>query len=180
MTINVFFCNGVDLECGLMSGQAGSMIQTSMGRKRADALVACTPASKSFVGQDANGGLDFTAVHGSVKSNLISVELTAGPTGAGHESRALAAAAAGMSVAVTFGTDGAGDAVTPTAADVAAAVAADPDCAALVAAAATGTGAGLVNQAPATLLEGGMNDGDWIKFTTNPPVCSPITRIEVA
>jgi hypothetical protein len=52
-----------------------------------------------------------------------------GDTGAGHENRALAVARSGEDVTVTFGTDGSGNSVTPTANAIAALMNADYDIA---------------------------------------------------
>ena len=120
-------------------------------------------------------GLLVQAVTAGVVGNSLTLALVVGATGAGNESRALAAAASGNDVTVTFGTDGAGDSVTPTIADVAAAILADGPSAALLLAsdqsdsgqAAVFTQAALINGSESTAQT--LIDGDTVIRTAAGP-----------
>jgi hypothetical protein len=105
---------------------------------------------------DVNG--DVTVVAQALGEQQIQYAHVVGATGAGNEDRALAVAVVGKDITVTFGTDGAGASVVPTAAQVVALLAGDADASALVYGVAGGTGAGNVGAAGLAPLTGGLTD----------------------
>jgi hypothetical protein len=155
-----------------------AMILTALGHKRADTLVDCTQASYQVNGQDANGHVLYTAKYGGLCGNGVRVRHVVGGTGPGYESRALAVAVIGRDVTVTFGTNGGGVSVVPTATQVAAVIAGSSDAMALLSAAAQGTGAGLAGETSYENLQNGADDGDSLKFLGNPNVCRRINLRE--
>jgi hypothetical protein len=118
-------------------------------------------AALTVNGADANGHVDYTAKTLGIQGNDLTVEHAVGATGAGNENRALdAVATPGLTTAikVTFGTDGAGASITPTAQQVADAVNASATAAPLVTAAAQGTGASDAGTVAATAMTGGVTN----------------------
>jgi len=117
-------------------------------------------ATLTINGADANGDVIYTANCPGIHGNDATIAHVIGATGGGNEDRALAAVATpGLTdaVVVTFGTDGAGDSVVPTATAVAAAV----NVAAILpylSASAGGTGASTVGTQAATALAGGTTN----------------------
>lgn len=156
--------------------QDAAVIELAVGSKPASALVACTKASKILLGGSSDGDVSYDSVFGGALVNNIRVSQQPGLTGAGNEDRALEILVGGMDVQVVFGTDGAGDTVTPTATEVADAVNADPQT--HVVAAAGGTGLGLVGSFTHTNLVGGLDDGDRYKFNVSPARVDLINLIE--
>lgn len=67
----------------------------------------------------ANGSVTYVAARSGEHANGHTIEVTVGATGAGNEDRDLACVRTGTAFVVTFGTDGSGDTVTPTALEVA-------------------------------------------------------------
>jgi len=105
---------------------------------------------------DVNG--DVTVVAQALGDQQIQYAHVVGATGVGEEDRDLAVVVAGKDITVTFGTDGAGASVVPTATQVVALLAGDTDAAALVYGVAGGTGAGDVGAAGLAPLTGGLTD----------------------
>ena len=166
------------LKCQI-SAQDDSMILTSMGRKRADSLSDCTKATLQIDGQDANGDVTYTSKHGGLVVNNITIEHTAGLTGASYENRSLGVYVTDMAVQIVYGTDGSGNSVVPTAGEVETLINNDEAASDKVSASSSGDGSGLVSQSPPTNLAGGLDDGDYYKFPGNPPSCNVINLIEV-
>jgi len=150
--------------CGLdcYGGSAGypdtKLVKLTRGMVRADEVNGASPASLAVPGADADGLVTYSAAGGRW-GNEITVEHLEGATGAGNEDRALEVVLVGKAVTVTFGTDGGGASVLPTAGEVVAALAAVTE---LVSAVAGGTGASAAGLLAATNLAGGENDGDYI------------------
>lgn len=101
---------------------------------------------------NANADLTYTAVDHGIEGNDISVTHT-DPSG---NDEPLGVSVSGTDITVSLATGEAG-AITSTAAEVAAAIAANADAAALVTCTAEGTGAGVVNAETKTSLAGGAN-----------------------
>jgi hypothetical protein len=114
-------------------------------------------ALHSVVGADpTNGTVTYISARAGAHGNDHSITVETGDTGAGHESRALAVSRTGEDITVTFGTDGSGNSLTPTANDVAALVNADYDIALHhLNAVPGGDGTGAVNAVAQTSLAGG-------------------------
>ena len=104
----------------------------------------------------ANGDVTYTAWVVGAGGNAIRVAHVVGATGGGEEDRDLAVAVAGDDIIVTFGTDGAGASVVPSANEVAALINGDGDASALVSAAASGDGTGDTGTAALANLTGGL------------------------
>jgi len=104
---------------------------------------------------DSDG--DVTVYAKNVGEQGIQYAHVVGATGVGEEDRALAVAVAGSDVTVTFGTDGNGDSVVPTAAQVVA-VLFHVDVVPLLWAVAGGDGTGAVGAAALAPLTGGIGD----------------------
>jgi len=168
----------------IINAQDGSMMLTSMGRRRADSLVPTIPAECTFHGIDEDGDVLVKAFFGGKVGNAIQVMFTSGPTGAGNEDLPLRVDVQGSApaweVAVLFATDGGGASVAPTAADVAALLNTDPAVATVVEATLPGTGASNAVAAALTALTGGADTGSWLKFEGSPSVCRQIHRVEVS
>ena len=157
---------------------------TSIGRKRADSLVASVPAQHTFPGADADGDVLVKAFFGGEPSDQLQVAFATGPTGAGNENLLLRVDVQGSApaweVTVLFATDGGGASVTPTATDVAALLNTDPAVATVVEAVLPGTGVSNVAATALTALAGGTDTGSWLKFEGSPSVCRQIHRVEVS
>jgi hypothetical protein len=80
-------------------------------------------------GGDANGQVTYVCARSGAHGDTHTIAVVTGDTGAGHENRTLAVARSGEDVTVTFGTDGSGNSVTPTANAIAALMNADYDIA---------------------------------------------------
>ena len=184
MSRTLYICNHALTEhiCTIAAAD-DSMMLTSMGRQRADSLVACVPAEVTLPGVDANGDVLVQAFYGGSPGDQIQVAFATGPTGAGNENLALRIDVQGTSpaweVTVLFATDGAGASVTPIATDVASLLNTDPAVDVIVEATLPGTGASAVAAVALTALAGGVDSGNWIKFVGKPPVCRQIHRVEV-
>ena len=76
-------------------------------------------AMTTVLGADANGHVIFVAARAGARGNSLTIEVNVGDIGIGDESRALAAVRTGCNIVITFGTDGTGDSVVPSALDVA-------------------------------------------------------------
>lgn len=161
----IWLCGGSACDEVILTLPDTAVVKLADGSsKQANALVACTQASLQVDGQDANGHVVYTACCGGDHGNGVVVEHVVGQTGAGHEDRALAVEQVGgvKQLRVTFGTDGSGATVTPTAQEIVDAVAAAG--LSFVDAAVGGTGAGLAGLVAATNLAGGLDDGDWFRL----------------
>ncbi len=115
-------------------------------------------AALTINGVDANGHITYTAQKLGAYGNDITVEHITGATGGGNENRALAASSSSQAITVTFGTDGSGNSVTPTANAIKTAVDADTGCANLVSVAVGGTGASNNATAASANLTGGVDN----------------------
>jgi hypothetical protein len=160
-----------------------TLVPTNVGSKRADLLQGCTKSSLVVPGFiNALGNVTYTARHGGAGGNRIFVEHQTGSTGPEHASRPLAASADtndedGIRLVVTFGTTGGGFSIRPTAQQVVDAVNGSPTASALVTVVPGGTGdAGVIVP---TYLTGGLDDGDWRKFTVHRGTCLRINTVEV-
>ena len=106
----------------------------------------------------ANGSVTYAAARSGSHGNDQTITVEVGDTGAGHEDRVLAAVRTGNDVVVTFGTDGAGASVVPTALEVAALINGDLDLALYhLNAVPSGDGSGQVATVTQTNLAGGEN-----------------------
>ncbi len=154
-----------------------SMLLTNVLRKRADSLSANSPASIAIGSGDS--AVTYSSRYGGLCWNACTVEHTPGPTGSGNENRPLGVSVVGVALTVSFGTDGNGDSIVPTANQVRDLVNGDPDASAVMIATAGGTGAGqAATQAPTT-LSGGLDNGDWLKFEGLPPTVCRISKVEI-
>lgn len=154
-------------------------IDTALGKKRAGDVVGCSKASITIPGSTVDGNVIYTARHGGKVGNNIRVEHREGPDGPGHVDRLLTVSRDGLSVVVTFGTDGAGNIMVPTAANVADLIAGDEDVGSIISASFGGGGGGEVNPAPPMPLIGGKDDGDWRKFGDRGGNCRRVNTVEV-
>jgi len=179
----LYICNsaGSAMVCTI-GAEDGSMLETSVGRKRADALVPTAQAEVTLPGVDVNGDVLVKSFFGGDPANQIQVAFATGPTGAGNESLALRIDLQGSApvweVNVLFATDGGGASVTPSATDVANLLNTDPAVASVVEATLPGTGASDVVASALTALAGGTDTGDWLRFDSKVSVCRQIHRIE--
>lgn len=166
----IVLCDNATCAPGLvMQGPDDAMILTTMGRARMDSLTPSTKASKTFAGTSSpNGDVVIESRYGGADKDMLRFGMEVGDTGAGHEDRALAVARTNGDTTVTFGTDGSGNSVVPTATQVADLVNADDDVTKFVTATAGGDGSAQVAAAALTNLEGGAHDGDWIKIEGHP------------
>jgi len=138
-------------------------VQTTRGLVQADQLQAATPAGASILGEDdVDGDVDYQAAGGGTWGNQVSVAQVVGATGLAQAERDLAVTVTAELVTVVFGTDGAGNSVTPTASEVEAVVNAVPQGQARVRATAGGTGASSAGVSAPVQLVGGLDDGDHI------------------
>lgn len=114
--------------------------------------------AKHTVVNGADGSVTYAAARSGAHGNEHTIEVTVGDTGAGHEDRALAASRVGPDVVVTFGTDGAGATITPTALEVAALINSDLTLAiSYLNALPSGDGSGDAVVVAKTNLAGGTN-----------------------
>lgn len=134
-------------------------VPTDGGAKNASAVAAHERASDTIVGQNANGSILYTAAHGGAAGNNIQVEHAVGATGAGNENRALAVAWSGDDCTVTFGTDGAGASVIPTAQEIVDLLTPDPVSSDKITPSLPGDGTGLAGTGT-TSMTGGADGGD--------------------
>src|SRR5690606_4878617 len=139
-------------------------------------LVATAPAASLGVaataiinGVAANGGLTYTAANVGINGNNIRIT----HVNPGTASGAIDVSVEQKKITVTLATDAEGELLS-TAADVATAIAADPDAAALVSVAASGDGQGIAATAQTVALTGGVNE----PFPLDEPVL--ITNIYTA
>jgi hypothetical protein len=169
------FCNSASLVEVEKSSPNAAMLTIPAGNtKRADTFVGSTKASLATIsGADANGDIDIEACCGGTHGNSITYEQVTGPTGAGNEDLALRMDVSGQDVSVKFATDGSGNSVTPTAAQVAALVSG------MLKATAGGTGASTVGTQVQTTLTGGLDDGDIHVFDGKVPVLRTVASVEV-
>lgn len=152
-----------------MTGADDSMILTTMGRARMDSLTPSTKASHTFTGASSpNGDVLIESRYGGADKDMLRFGMEVGDTGAGHEDRALAVARTDGDTMVTFGTDGSGNSVVPTATQVADLVNAETDLEDWITATAQGDGSAQVAATALTNLSGGAHDGDWIKIEGHP------------
>ncbi len=130
------------------------LIKTGIYDARAQAVIA------GAVSPD--GDIAYAATSPGVRGNSISVEHTAGDSGAGHENRALDASVTyntgSIEVQVIYGTDGSGNPIVPTAGAVAAMLAGKNDLLMHVFPTLLGDGSDLVQVTAATALAGGQTD----------------------
>jgi hypothetical protein len=180
----LYYCSADGLSC-LRSEtfKDDTLIRTNVGERRADTLQGSTKASLTVLGAiDSSGDVTYTARHGGSAGNNIFVEHEPGDTGTGHEFRQLAvlvdtADEDGVRVVVTYGTTGGGFTIIPTAQQIADAVNADPDFAAILV--ATPGGSGDASTIDPTYLSDGADDGDWRKFNVRGGNCLRISTVEV-
>jgi len=128
-------------------------------------------------GANANGHIIYAATIPGARGNVFTVEHTAGDTGVGFENRALAATLTmgpTWDLLVTFGTDGSGNSVTPTANEVASVIAADSSILMHISGTPQGTGNGDVQVVAKTALTGGVNN------STEDVKISPTTFVKSA
>jgi len=156
--------------------QDTTVVQLAVGSKVASSLVGCTKAARMLAGASSDGDVTYDSAYGGLVVNNIRVSQQPGLTGGGNANRALEVLVEGMDVQAVFGTDGAGDTITPTATEVADAINADPQ--ALVVATAGGVGSGAVGSFTHTNLVGGLDDGDRYKWDVSPPRVDVINLIE--
>jgi len=147
-----------------------------VARKVASSFVGSTKASVTTPGT-TDKQVTIEARYGGTHGNSITYIHESGDTGAGHEDRSLAVAVTSQEVRVVYGTDGSGNSVVPTAGAVRDLVNGDPDASKLVVATLPGTGAGAVDTCAPT-LEGGLEDGDCLKWLGSPPVLTRIHGVE--
>jgi len=174
-----YFCDRSTCEAvSVLTAADTASLNTSNGMVQADAITAASQASLTAPGADVNGDVLYTSKLGGLCMNGITVAHAEGDTGIGHESRALAAAWADKTLTVTFGTDGAGASVVPTAAEIQTVVNALDPCA--VTASLPGTGASVSALMAQTPLVGGNDDGTWLKFAASGgPMCHMVGLVEV-
>jgi len=118
-----------------------------------------TKATLTVSGATGDGDVLYTAVNPGTRGNTLRVEHLVGATGAGNEDRALAAVLVGgitNNLTVTFGTDGSGNSVVPTANEIAAVVNVPPT-AMMVVAVPQGDGTGNAAAAALAALTGGLS-----------------------
>jgi hypothetical protein len=167
-----------------VAGEDTSPIETSMGPQAASTLVGSTPSEFTFPGVDADGDVKVLAFFGGLPGDQHQVSIGEGPTGGGNENLPLrlelTGSAPAWEVAVLYATDGAGDSVTPTGTEVANLLNTDPAVETVVEAELPGSGASDVVAAALTPLAGGIDDGDWLKFSGHAPTCRRINRAKVS
>jgi len=140
-----------------------------MGQQEISSITACSKASHSVGGADANGDVLYESRYGGADKNGLTIAIAAGATGGGNENRPLAVVRSGVDVVVTLGTDGSGNTIFPTATEMESLFTADDALSKFMTATAQGTGASVAGQVTQTNLAGGADDGDRVKFT-GPPV----------
>ena len=180
MTTTLYVCHPDGSTCLKTVAPDAALLDTALGKIRADTLQGGGKASVTLPGADADGDVLYTARHGGTQGNDIMVAHQTGPTGAGNENLPLRTSLVGRQLTILFATDGAGASITPTATQVETMVNADPDGSSQVVAAAQGTGASLVTTASLTPLTGGADTGHFIKFNTKPPSVARVNTVEIA
>lgn len=123
-------------------------------------------------GVDANGDITYTSLFNGDTDPRISH--TVGTTGPTEKNRKLSLTVSGYDVTVTFGTDGEGYSVIPTASAIAGMINSDKDASLLFTAAAGGSGASGVGSQAMTALAGGSKD----TFSYTPPPTTPYLSSE--
>jgi hypothetical protein len=111
-------------------------------------------------GADVDGNLLYVATAPGERGNSFTVEHSAGATGAGNENRALSITLTrGLTwdLTITFGTNGSGGTVYPSANEVAGAILGDSSIVYYISAQPTGTGLGLLEVAAKSALAGGAS-----------------------
>lgn len=126
-------------------------------------------ASAIINGLTASGDITYTAADVGINGNNIRIT----HVNPGTPSAAIDVSVAAKHITVTLATDAEGELLS-TAEEVATAIAADPDAAALISAEASGDGQGIAATAQAVALTGGVNE----PFPLNEPVL--ITNIYTA
>ena len=154
-------------------------VPSAMGTKLARDFAGSAKARITIPGLDANGGVIYTARHGGTTGNNLRVSHATGLLGGNYANRPLAATIDGFNLVITYGTDGAGESVCPTAAAVAALVNGDSGIKDYIEATFEGTGAGLTSAAPSVPLVGGLDNGDWRKFPGSGGICRRVNTVEV-
>jgi len=182
---NLLVCNDGGTELLTTIGAADdSMVLTSMGRKRADSLVAGVQAEVTLPGVDSDGDVLVKSYFGGAQWNQVQVAFETGPTGVSNEDLDLRVDVQGAGpaweVSVQFATDGSGNSITPTASEVETLLNSDPAVATILEASLPGSGASDVVAVALTPLTGGISSGSWVKFEGKPPVCCQIHRVEVS
>lgn len=179
MTRRFWYC---DATTGRFSGFENfaddTMVPTAIGSKRADTFSGCDKATTFIHGLEVHGGITYTTRHGGAVGNTIRVVHALGDTGPGHELRQLAVGIEDTTVTATFGTDGTGGSVIPTAAEVVALLTANTVINDLLVITYEGDGDGRVNTA-SDLLEGGADNGDVRKYLGRGGYCRRVSTVEV-
>ena len=118
-------------------------------------------ATVTISGVDTDGDILYRATWPGSLGNKFAVTHETGATGTGNENRALAAVltpGTTWDLVVTFGTDGSGNSVTPTANDIISLINADTSIVDVINAAPVGSGASNSSTAAQTSLTGGTSN----------------------